>query len=141
MNWTDQPASQPPDAFPGTTGRSVETPTASPTSDRRSPLPSLKRTAATALLAVGLLGVGGAAVVFAADPGTSPAPSATAPSTGGSGGTTQPAAPGTGAAPNGQAPGHGRGNCPNKGDAGSGSQGSSAPSTPSNGTTPSTSDL
>ncbi|HEX5013534.1 MAG TPA: hypothetical protein VFV72_05170 [Candidatus Limnocylindrales bacterium] len=66
----------------------------------------MRRGIATALLAGGLLIVGGVAAVSAADPSASPAPNA----------TQEPAAPG------GTNPGH-RGNCPNDGSNG-GSDGS-----------------
>jgi hypothetical protein len=99
-----------------------------------------RRTIATALLAVGLLTAGGVAVVFAADPSASPAPST----------TTQPST-GTGAAPNGgttrpngQAPRtHSGVNCPNMGGSGgsTGPDGSATPSTDGSTSSPSTSDL
>jgi hypothetical protein len=74
----------------------------------------IRRTIATAALAVGLLVLGGTAVVLAADPSASPDPSAT---TAPSGGTTQPRT---------HTPGSTK-DCPNMG--GSGSGGSTAPST------------
>ena len=137
MDWSDQPAvpAQPP--FPSspfappasyTPPASFSPAPASAASETggRPLLGGARRTVATALLAVGLLTVGGAAVVFAADPSASPAPNATTqPSTGG--GTTRP---------NGQAPaGHSGVNCPNMGGSGgSGGSGtapgsSAAPST------------
>jgi hypothetical protein len=79
-------------------------------------LSGARRGIATALLAAGLLVVGGVAVVNAADP--SPSPSATQPS--GPGTSGQPANPN----------GTHKGNCPNMGGSGSGSGGSSAPTTP-----------
>jgi len=129
MDWSDQPAvpAQPsaPSPFAAASFSPAPGPGASVTveSSGRPVLGGARRTVATALLAVGLLTVGGAAVVFAADPSASPAPNATTqPSTGG--GTTRP---------NGQAPGgHNAANCPNMG--GSGGSGtapgsSAAPST------------
>jgi hypothetical protein len=77
-----------------------------------------RRGIATALLAAGLLIVGGVAAVNAADP--SPSPSATQPSSPGTSG--QPANPNQN--------GTHKGNCPNMGGSGSGSGGSSAPTTP-----------
>jgi hypothetical protein len=88
----------------------------------------MRRGIATALLAGGLLIVGGVAAVSAADPSASPAPDATQqPADPGSSGTPGGAAPvapdgARPAAPDGTAPGH-RGNCPNDGS-GSGSDGS-----------------
>ena len=80
----------------------------------------MRRGIATALLAGGLLIVGGVAAVSAADPSASPAPDATQqPADPGSSETPGGAAP---AAPDGTTPGH-RGNCPNDGS-GSGSDGS-----------------
>jgi hypothetical protein len=79
-----------------------------------------RRGIATALLAAGLLVVGGVAVVNAADPSTTPVPNATQPTDPGTSG--QPANPNT----NG---GQHKGNCPNAGGT-SGSGGSSAPTTP-----------
>jgi hypothetical protein len=127
MDWSDQPAvpAQPP--FPST-------PFAPPASYSPAPagaasetggrplLSGARRTVATALLAVGLLTVGGAAVVFAADPSASPAPNATTqPSTGG--GTTRP---------NGQAPtGHNSANCPNMGGSGGSGTAPGSSATPS----------
>ena len=81
----------------------------------------VRRTIATAALAVGLLVVGGSAVVLAADPSASPDPSAT---TAPSAGATQPRT---------HTPGSTK-DCPNMGGSGSGgsggSGGSTAPSTP-----------
>jgi len=143
MDWSDQPAvpAQPlspspfaaPASYSPPPGPGYSTPVET---GGRSLLGGTRRTVATALLAVGLLTVGGVAVVFAADPSATPTPNATTqPSTGG--GTTRP---------NGQAPtGHGSANCPNMG--GSGSRGSgttpASPAAPSDGSTssPSTSDL
>ena len=84
MDWNDQPATQP-----------APTPLVAAT-ESRSAFGGMKRTAATALLAVGLLVVGGVAAVNAADPSTSPAPSAatTQPSTGTNGTGNGNAAPG-----------------------------------------------
>ena len=73
----------------------------------------MRRGIATALLAGGLLVVGGVAAVAAADPSASPTPNA----------TTQPADPGSSAAPDAANPGH-RGNCPDKDGSGSGTDGS-----------------
>jgi hypothetical protein len=72
---------------------------------------------ATALLAAGLLVVGGVAAVSAADPSASPAPNATQPSDPGTSG--QPANPNSGS---GQT--HPKGNCPADGS-GNGSSGGS----------------
>lgn len=137
MDWTTPPESQPvwSPADPGATVagsvfQAEPPPAGGPPvapSERlaRTPvLGGLRRTAATALLAVGLLVVGGVAVVNAADPSASPAPNATTQPPGGGNGT----APGPnrvqGAAPNGQMPA-GRGHdCPNMGGAAPGSQGS-----------------
>ena len=91
MDWTEQPVTQP--ASPVTSG-------------------GLRRGIATAFLAAGLLVVGGAAAVSAADPSASPSPNATTtPTTPGSGGTTRP---------------NHTGNCPNMGTNGSGGQTPSA---------------
>ena len=80
----------------------------------------MRRGIATALLAGGLLIVGGVAAVSAADPSASPAPNATQqPADPGASGTPDGAAP---AAPDGTTPAH-RGNCPNDGSNG-GSDGS-----------------
>jgi hypothetical protein len=142
MDWSDQPAvpaqpSQPspfaaPPSFTPAPGHGSATPVET---GGRSLLSGTRRTVATALLAVGLLTVGGAAVVFAADPSASPTPNATTqPSTGG--GTTRP---------NGQAPGsHNAADCPNMGgSSGSGTApgSSAAPSTNGSTSSPSTSDL
>ena len=137
MDWSDQPAApaQPPrepspfdasfspaPAFPGTP----------PTEAGGRPLlGGARRTVATALLAVGLLTVGGAVVVFAADPSATPAPNATTqPSTGG--GTTRPSGPG--------AAGHTGANCPNMGGSGGSGTAPGSSTTPSSGSssTPST---
>jgi hypothetical protein len=107
---------------------------------------SVRRGIATALLATGLLVLGGAAVVNAADPSTSPtpssgtevapdasgtAPSQTDPSQGGSG--TQPDTQGQGRGHHGAgAQGGAAGDCPNMG----GDQGSSGGSPPTTPTTP-----
>jgi hypothetical protein len=159
MDWTDQPAQppapQPPAGTWGTPPQAAGPDTAGLPPTKGEPRRSffgLKRTAATALLAVGLLAVGGVAAVSAADPSGSPAPGASSqPADGGStapgtGGTQQPAAPDNGTAPNRQGPGARAGHdCPNMGNSGSGgtqTPGSSAPTTPSDGTTtPSASDL
>jgi hypothetical protein len=85
-----------------------------------------KRSVAMALLAIGLLVVGGSAVAFAADPSPSESPTAaTAPTIGDEGATTAPdAAPGTDSS--GQPrPGRGaHGDCP--ADAAGGSDGGSS---------------
>ena len=115
MDWDDQPV-QPPPAARVVTG--------------------VRRGLVTAVLAVGLLGVGGVAVVMAAspDPSASPAPNATTQPSG-NGGTTAPSTrPGRGS-------GHSGADCPNMGgSSGSGSSGSSgSPSATPNGVaTPST---
>jgi hypothetical protein len=153
MTWSDQPAREPAAPFDAAATPSSwaeassftppaqpvgwSTPPAPPAA-QRSATSGLRRNIATAVLAAGLLVVGGAAVAFAADPAGSPAPSATTPSGGGS---TQPAAPNGGTQQPGTAPHGGTGhNCPNMGGSGSGSGGSSAPSTtgPSSSGTPST---
>jgi hypothetical protein len=144
MDWSDQPAGQPAPFAPSPV--TAETP-----AQPASPSPVLggpKRLIATTMLALGLLGVGGAAVVFAADPATTPAPSAaTTPNgSGGTGGTTTP-----GTRPERQgAPGqgHAKGDCPNMGGTTGGSRGSggttapsTAPSTNGSTSTPSQTDL
>jgi hypothetical protein len=143
MDWSDQPAvpAQPlqpasPFASPASYSPAPGLGSAAPAASGGRPLlGGARRTVATALLAVGLLTVGGAAVVFAADPSATPAPNATTqPSTGG--GTTRP---------NGQAPaGHNAADCPNMG--GSGGSGtapgsSAAPSTNGSTSSPSASNL
>jgi hypothetical protein len=113
MSWNDLPASEPAQHPPAWEPASYTPPPAS------APAPSfggIRRTIATAALAVGLLVLGGTAVVLAADPSASPAPAAT---TAPSGGTTTPRTH-TGSTRD----------CPNMGGSGSnGSGGSSAPST------------
>jgi len=128
MDWSDQPAvpAKPPfqsSPFAPPASYSPAPATAASETGERPLLGGVRRTVATAVLAVGLLTVGGVAVVLAADPSASPAPNATTqPSTGG--GTTRPS---------GQAPAHHNGvNCQNMG--GSGGSGtapgsSAAPST------------
>jgi hypothetical protein len=128
MDWSDQPAAPVPPSTPSPfTSASISPapgPGASATVESAAHplLGGARRTVTIALLAVGLLTVGGAAVVFAADPSVSPAPNAsTQPSTGG--GTTRP---------NGQAPGHNAADCPNMGGSsgpGSAPGSSAAPST------------
>ena len=141
MDWSNQPAGQPAHSPPGVPfGTPDPSPPASfspapatvPSDGRgRSHLGGARRTIATALLAVGLLTVGGVAVVFAADPSATPAPSgATAPSTDGSGNGT---APGSGTN-RGDRQGAARdgADCPDKGTDGRGSttpDASAAPST------------
>lgn len=87
-----------------------------------------KRSIAMALLAIGLLVVGGSAVAFAADPSPSESPAATTTPTTGDDGTTT--APGTtpGSDSSGDArPGRGaRGDCPDDGSADGSSGGSSS---------------
>ena len=144
MDWSDEPAvpahpSQP-SPFASTAAYTPPPGTGSATpveSGNRSVLSGTRRTVASIVLAVGLLTVGGAAVVFAADPSATPAPNATTqPSTGG--GTTRPS---------GQAPkAHNGADCPNMGGSnGSGGSGTAPGSSaaPSDGSTssPSTSDL
>jgi amino acid transporter len=83
-------------------------------------LTGVRRGLLTAVLAVGLLGVGGVAAVMAAspDPSASSAPNATTQPSG-NGGTTAPSA----------RPGHGSGvNCPNMGGNSGSSSGSSSDS-------------
>jgi hypothetical protein len=108
MNWNDEteptaaPSSQPP-------GPEAPAPVA-PAVERR--VGGLRRGALTALLAVGLLGVGGVAAVMAAspDPGASQTPS----------GTPQPSDNGATTAPT-TKPHRGTGHdCPNMGGSGSG---------------------
>ena len=125
MDWSDQPANVPaswsPEPSPAAEPAEPAEVTGSPV------LGGARRLIATTVLAIGLLGVGGAAVVFAADPSATPAPSAGTQTTPGSGGSTAPGTPG--ARPNGG--GHAAGDCPNMGGSGSGSgsNGSSVPST------------
>jgi len=153
MDWTtpaeDQPIWSPADD--GSAGLEAPSPTGSmPEAPRsggsHSALGGLRRTLATAFLAVGLLVVGGVAVVNAADPVGSAAPGATTQPSAGSGnavtpGGGAPQAP-TGGAPNrpaanGGAPsGRAGHDCPNMG--GSGTGGSGGSTAPSNPTTPST---
>ncbi len=158
MDWTtppeDQPiwspaGDQPVGSWASSPAGTTPQPSETPSPSIRPRLGGIRRTVATAFLAVGLLIVGGVAVVNAADPSGSAAPNATTqPSTGSGNG----AAPGSGsprqapngAAPNGQAPnggapsGRAGHDCPNMGSGSSGqrSGGSTAPSTP---TTPSSS--
>jgi hypothetical protein len=94
------------------------TPAAPELTASRPLLAGARRGIATALLAAGLLVVGGVAAVNAADP--SPSPSATQPSSPGTSG--QPANPNTSG-------GQHKGNCPNAGGS-TGSGGSTAPTTP-----------
>jgi hypothetical protein len=138
MEWSDQPAGQPASWSPP--------PTPAPAPDQAkasSRFGAARRLVATTVLAIGLLGVGGAAVAFAADPSASPAPSAGTQTTPGTnGGGTAPTTPGrpNGGAPNGA--GHAKGDCPNMGGSGgTAPNGSAAPSTDGSTTAPSTSDL
>jgi hypothetical protein len=111
---------------------------------RSSALGGIRRGIATGLLAVGLLVVGGVAVVSAADP--SGAPSATTLPSGGTGDTNGVAPDGTGR-PGHAANGAARGDCPDKGTGsadgpGSGGAGSSAAPSPDDSTSsPSPDDL
>jgi len=141
MDWSDQPAVpaqplQPSSPFEPTPSYAAALSSGASEAEEggRPLLSGARRTVATALLAVGLLTVGGAAVVFAADPSASPAPNA----------TTQPSTGGGTARPNGQAPKtHNAADCPNMGGStGSGSTpGSSAPSTNGSTSSPSSSNL
>jgi hypothetical protein len=163
MDWTTPPADQPIWSPAGETpaGLGAASPIGTTPDPSRSTwshpaLGGLRRTIATALLAVGLLVVGGVAVVNAADPVGSAAPGATTqPSTGSGQGTApgagSPQAPNGGGpnrqAPNGAAPGGRTGHdCPNMGGS-AGNQGSggrtgpSSPAAPSTTDTPSSSNL
>ena len=110
MDWTTPPVDQPLWSPAGETpaGLGPPSPIGTTPEPSRSPggypaLGGLRRTIATAFLAVGLLVVGGVAVVNAADPAGSAAPGATTqPSTGSGNGS----APGAGSpqAPNGAGP-------------------------------------
>jgi hypothetical protein len=99
----------------------------------------LRKGLATALLAAGLLAVGGVAIANAADPSTSPAPSQASPdgNGSGSGGTTTPQDPQTSPGQPRQGGAQSRAGhlCPNKGggsnDSDSGSNGSTTPNAPS----------
>jgi hypothetical protein len=139
MDWFDQPAppAQPQPSSFATAPVSPGPADGPPEPSGRSVLGGTRRTIATALLAVGLLTVGGAAVVFAADPAASAAPNATTQPSAGAGG----AAPGTTTRPNGGPGGgsHNAADCPNMGGSGGGG-GTTTPSTPSTPTpaTPST---
>src|SRR5436305_9506714 len=101
MDWTTPPRDQPIWSPPDPAAPSVAAPEpnaqAVPASGPRPLMAGMRRTIATALLAVGLLAVGGVAVVNAADPAASPAPNATTqPPTGSGSGpsTTRPQGPG-----------------------------------------------
>jgi hypothetical protein len=140
MDWTT-PSETPPVWAPPETPAPAPEAVTSPASDR---LGGMKRTVATALLAVGLLTIGGVAVVNAADAAATPPPNATTqPSTGG--GTTEPPSPGTnGVTPRGQAPsGRAGHDCPNMGGSGSGSSnpGTGGSTAPSAGSSESTTNL
>lgn len=155
MNWNDQPAGRPAHSPPESSWAPVEpaTPvvpvTAAPTAPRRSVLSGARRGVATALFAVGLLVVGGVAVVSAADPSASAVPEATtAPTTDGGGDVAPDASsvPGRHGGANGAA----KGDCPDKGTGGTGTDGtdgsgdagsSAAPSTDDSTASPSTVDL
>jgi hypothetical protein len=112
MDWNDRPAWEPAQPAPDDPATSTLSTSA---------FGGMRRTIATVALVVGLLAVGGTAVVLAADPSGSPAPNATTqPSTGAGGSTT----------PGSTTPKTHHGNCPNMGGNGSGrSGGSTAPST------------
>ena len=128
MTWYDESArepAQPPPAWePATSSPPPATPAATPA------FGGIRRTIATAALVVGLLVVGGTAVVLAADPSASPTPNAT---TAPSGGTTAPSGGSTAPSGGTTTPRTHDGstkNCPNMGGSGSsGSGGSTAPST------------
>lgn len=132
MDWSDQPAAPAHDPQ-----SPFATPPVSPAPAAARPtLNPARRTIATIGLAVGLLTLGGAAAVFAADPSASPAPAATTqPSTGGTGngaaGTTDPAPRGAG-----RGAAHDGVPCPNDGTAPSGSAAPTTPSAPSTDPTP-----
>jgi hypothetical protein len=124
MDWNDLPARSP--AQPAT-----DSPP--PAMDPKPAPGGVRRRIATAALAVGLLVVGGTAVVLAADPSASPAPSAATQPSDGSGGTTQPSDDGSGTPGSRTHKGGSAGDCPDKD--GSGSGGSTAPSTAPDGST------
>ena len=130
MSWNDQPAREPAQQTPAWEPASYSPPPAAPA--QPAAFGGIRRTIATVGLAVGLLVVGGTAVVLAADPSASPAPAATTAPSGGttapSGGTTTPRTH-TGSTKN----------CPNMGGSGSGgSGGSTAPSTTGPSSSPAT---
>jgi membrane-associated phospholipid phosphatase len=116
MDWNEHPAWSPGPLPAEPANMPPVKPASSPT------FGGLRRTIATAALTVGLLVVGGTAVVLAADPSASPAANA-------SGGTTQPRTH-TGSSAN----------CPNMGGS-SGSGSSTAPSTNGSTSSPSSSNL
>jgi hypothetical protein len=119
MDWNDPPAWSP--------GPLPAEPANAPPSQASGPkLGGLRRTIVTAALTVGLLVVGGTAVVLAADPSASPAPNATTQPS--NGGTTRPNHTGNSA------------DCPNMGGS-SGSGSSTAPSTNGSTSSPSSSNL
>jgi hypothetical protein len=118
MTWNDQPAWEP--AQPPVEPASYSPPPGFAAPASGSAFGGIRRTIATAALAVGLLIIGGTAVVLAADPSASPAPNAT---TAPSGGTTTPRTHSGSSA-----------NCPNMG----GSGGSTAPSTTGPSSSPTT---
>jgi hypothetical protein len=103
MDWYEQPAQAPPapPALRAVTG--------------------IRRGIVTAVLAAGLLGVGGAAAVLAASPDPSAAPNA----------TTQPST--NGGTPSGTAAPRHKGNCPNMGGSGGGSPNGTTPTPNSSG--------
>jgi len=118
MDWNDPPAWEP--AQPPPAWQPAQPPPAEPAPDARpvsaSAFAGIRRGVAAAALVVGLLAVGGTAVVLAADPSASPAPNATTEPSTGSGGATTPKT-------------H-TGNCPNMGGNGTNrSGGATAPST------------
>ena len=121
MTWYDEPAREPAQPPPAWEPASYSPPPATPAATPS--FGGIRRTIATAALVVGLLVVGGTAVVLAADPSASPAPNATTAPSGGttapSGGTTTP-----------RTHSGSTKDCPNMGGSGSsGSSGSTAPST------------
>jgi len=137
MSWEDISAPPAPAATPGP--EAAEPVSTTRVDARPSGGLSLRRGIATALLATGLLVLGGAAVVNAADPSTSPAPSqATSPDGSGTAPSqTDPSQSGSGTQPDtqgGSRHGGAHGDCPNMG----GNQGSNGSgTTPTTPTTPS----
>ena len=107
--------------------------TTPPSPPRSRPFAGARRSIAMALLAIGLLVVGGSAVAMAADPTASPTPVATtAPVTDGT--DTRTTAPANDGA---DTSGHpGRGDCPAKGGDGGTAPGGASGTTPDNDTTP-----
>jgi hypothetical protein len=154
MSWDDlwtEPAR--PGVTPGTPGTSRQ-PDGAPTEpawstpvapvQAKPAMSGLRKGLATALLAAGLLAVGGVAIVNAADPSASPAPSQASPDTNGSGsgGTTTPQDPQTspGQQRQGGAQGRAGHDCPNKGGGSNGTDsGSNGSTTPNATSSPDTS--